>query len=334
MRFEDIKLINGLWVVALLIVFYFWVFRKREKDGEKFAKAELLENLTLDTSYMKRKIKIALMLFIMVFFVFSLMRPQWGEGWKEVKRKGLDILIAIDTSKSMLAEDVKPNRLERSKLAVKDLIKKIKGDRLGLIAFSGGAFLQCPLTIDYNGFMIFLDDLNINSIPKGSTSLASAIDEAIESYEGGLNKYKILILITDGEGHVGDPIKAAQKAKKNGIKIFTVGIGNKEGDLIPVIDGTGKRGYLKDKKGNFIKSRLNEDVLKKIAAITGGGYVKATGLEFGLDLIYENKLSKMDKRDFDSKLTRLYEEKFQIPLFIAFLLLITETFIRERKSGL
>ncbi len=331
MRFEDIKLVNGFWLAAVLIVFYFWAFRKLKKDSEKFAESGLLENLTPDISYRKRKIKIILIFFVMVFFIFSLMRPQWGGKWEEVKRKGLDILIAIDTSKSMLSEDVKPNRLERSKLAVKDLIKKIKGDRLGLIAFSGVAFLQCPLTIDYNGFVISLDDLNINSIPKGSTSLASAIDEAVKSYEGGVNKYKILILITDGEGHVGDPVKAAEKAKKNGIKIFTIGIGDKEGDLIPFIDETGKRGYLKDKKGRFVKSRLNEGVLKKIAAITGGGYVKATGIEFGLDLIYENKLSKMEKRQFDTKLTRRYEEKFQIPLFIAFLLLIAETFIREKK---
>jgi len=259
------------------------------------------------------------------------MRPQWGFQWEEVKRKGLDILIAVDTSKSMLAEDVKPNRLSRSKLAVKDLVKKLKGDRIGLIAFSGKAFLQCPLTLDYSGFMLSLDDLGVNTISKGGTSVSSAISEALKSYEGGLNKYKILIIITDGEDHKGQVVDAAKQAKEQGVKIFCVGIGTKEGELIPIVDDQGKNSFLKDKQGNFVKSRLDEPTLQEVALITGGGYVKAAGAEFGLDLIYEEKLSKMEKKDFEGKMMKRYQERFQLFLAVALLIILIESFIWERK---
>jgi Ca-activated chloride channel family protein len=261
----------------------------------------------------------------------SLMRPQWGFHWQEVKRVGLDILIAIDTSKSMLAQDVKPNRLERSKLAVKDLIKKLDGDRIGLIAFSGNAFLQCPLTVDYGGFTLMLDDLDVDTIPKGGTSLSSAIREAVKSYQGGMKKYKVLVIITDGEDHEGDPAAVAGQAAEDGVKIFCIGIGTRDGELIPVVDSRNKTTFLKDKSGNVVKTRLNEKALQEIALATGGSYVKATGSEFGLDLIYEEKLSNMEKRELESKMRKSYEERFRIPLFMAFLLLFIEPFINERK---
>jgi len=299
---------------------------------EKFAQEDLFGELAASLDIKKRKLKVFLIVLAVFLSFFALMRPQWGFQWEEVKRRGLDILIAIDTSKSMLAEDVKPNRLERSKLAVKDLVKKLKGDRIGLIAFSGEAFLQCPLTVDYNGFMLSLDSLSVDAVSKGGTSILSAIREALKSYGGGLNKYKVLVLITDGENHKGDPVKAAQGAKKEGIKIFCIGIGTKEGELIPVFDEGGRKSFLKDRQGNFVKSRLDEVLLQKIALITTGGYVKAKGAEFGLDLIYEQKLSKMEKREFEGKMRKRYNERFQMPLFFAFLLLLIEPFISERKS--
>jgi len=260
------------------------------------------------------------------------MRPQWGFQWKEVKRKGLDILVAVDTSKSMLAEDVKPNRLERSKLALKDLVKKLRGDRIGLIAFSGRAFLQCPLTVDYSGFILSLNDISVGTIPRGGTSISHAINKAIESYEGEQKKYKVLIIITDGENHEGDPFRVAELAKKEGIKIFCIGIGSKEGELIPLIDTRGRTVFLKDESGNVVKTRLDEGVLEEIAIATGGSYVRSTSREFGLDLIYREKLAKMEKRDIESKMKRQYEERFQIPLGFAFLLLLIESLIGDRKK--
>lgn len=268
---------------------------------------------------------------VFTFSILALMRPQWGFKWQKVSRKSLDILIAIDTSKSMLAIDVKPNRLEKSKLAVKDLLKKLKGDRVGLIAFSGTAFLQCPLTSDYNGFMLALDDLSAASIPRGGTSISSAIKVAMNSYEGGQKKYKVLILITDGEDHEGDPAKAAEEAAKENIRIFCIGIGTTEGDLIQVVNKSGKRTFLKDSNGDIIKTRLNENVLKQVAAATNGLYVRSSGADFGLDIIYDKKLSAMERRDTKARMDKIYYERFQIPLTIALIFLLIEMVITNKK---
>ncbi|MFH1777146.1 MAG: VWA domain-containing protein [Candidatus Omnitrophota bacterium] len=332
MRFANINAVYMLWLVFALAVFYLWAVRKKQRLLERFADKELLNELLVSLNRKKERLKIILTFLALVFCCLALMRPQWGFHWEEVKRSGLDILIAIDTSRSMLAEDVKPNRLKRSKMAVLDLLKKLKGDRIGLIAFSGSAFLQCPLTVDYNGFLLSLDNLNTEIIPKGGTSISSAIREAVKSYEGGQKKYKILVLITDGEDHAGDPVKAAEEAKKEEIKIFCIGIGTNEGELIPITDESGNKSFLKDKQGNVVKTRLDEVTLQKIALNTGGSYVRARGAEFGLDLIYEQKLAKMEKRELESKMRKQYEERFQIPLFVAFVLLLICPIIVPRRK--
>ena len=327
MKFGNLNALYLLWLVVGLVLFYLWVFKKRKKAMEAFAQSELLNQLTLSLDRRKQVIKAVLIVIAVFLCVFSLLQPRWGFSWQEVKRKGLDILIAIDTSKSMLATDVKPNRLGRSKLAVKDLIKKIKGDRIGLIAFSGDAFLQCPLTVDYNGFLLSLESLDTDTIPKPGTAITAAIGEAIKSYEGVSKEYKVLVIITDGEDHEGELSKITERAKKEGIKIFCIGIGTREGELIPVVNDKGRKTFLKDKDGNFVKSRLNERLLQKIALATQGSYVRATGAEFGLDLIYEQKLSRMQKRDIEGRMAKKYKERFQIPLALAFLLLLIEPFL-------
>lgn len=333
MRFAQLHIVYVFWLIIGLILFLIWAFKKRQRALEIFAEKQLLKELIYSLDVKKRHLKAYLIVLALVMGIFSLMRPQWGFHWTEVKRMGLDILIAVDTSKSMLATDVQPNRLERSKLAVKDLIRKLKGDRIGLIAFSGTAFLQCPLTVDYNGFLLSLEDLTADTIPRPGTSISTAIKEAIKSYKGGQNKYKILVIITDGEDHEGDPIRAAEEAKKEGIVIFCIGIGTKEGEIIPIIDETGNKIFLKDKEGNVVKSKLDEATLQKIALTTGGSYVHATLTEFGLDLLYEEKLSKMEKRELEGKMVKNYEERFQIPLGIALVLLLLEMAIGERRHG-
>jgi len=332
MTFGNIHAIHYLWLLPALLLFYVWAYRKRNRAMQAFAARELLIHLTPSMDRKRQNMKALVILLSVSAIALALMRPQWGFEWKEVTRSGLDILIAIDTSKSMLAEDVKPNRLERSRLAVKDLIQTLQGDRIGLIAFAGSAFLQCPLTVDYSGFMLSLDDLNVNTLPKGGTSLSNAIKTALESYEGGKKKYKALVIITDGEDHEGNAPEWAEKAKEQGIKIFTIGIGTREGELIPVTDESGNRMFLKDRSGNVVKTSLDEKTLKDIALATGGSYVKATATEFGLDLIYEEKLSKMEKREVENKMIRKYYERYQIPLAIALLLLCIEPYMRERKD--
>jgi len=333
MRFGNLGALHLVWLLLGMAVFYIAVFKKQKETIERFAHRKLIPDLTKSLDITKRKIKIIIILIAFAFIIFSFMRPQWGFKWQRIERKGLDIIIALDTSKSMLACDVKPNRLERAKLAINDFVKHLRGDRIGLIAFAGTAFVQCPLTVDYGGFLISLNSLSVHTIPRPGTSISSAIQQALKGYKGGLNKYKVLILITDGEDHEGDPIEAAKEAKKEGVKIFCIGIGTPEGDLIPITDSEGNKTYLKDKNGNVVKTRLDETTLQKIALVTGGSYVRSGATEFGLDLIYKNKISKMEKRKIKSKMAKEYEERFQIPLSIAFLLLLGELFISEYKNN-
>ncbi|MDZ4241675.1 MAG: VWA domain-containing protein, partial [Candidatus Omnitrophota bacterium] len=257
---------------------------------------------------------------------------QWGFELQEVKRQGIDILLAIDVSKSMLTEDVKPNRLERTKLAVKDLIKKLKGDRIGLIGFAGDAFLFCPLTVDYGGFLLSLEDLDVTSVPRGGTNLSQAMSEALKEYENVPAKYKAVVIVTDGENLEGDPLAMARRAKEKGIKVYCVGIGTKEGDLVRVQDMVGGHEFLKDENGNFVKSRLNEDLLQKVALATGGMYVRASGAQFGLDMIYDRELAKMERRDLETRVEKKYFDRFQVPLALALVLLVWETCLVPRKA--
>jgi len=332
MRFENTQAAYLLWIVMFLGLFYGWALKKRARALQALAGKNLLPEIAASWNPARRRLKVIFILTAVFLIVAALMRPQWGFSWEEVKKKGVDILIAIDTSKSMMAEDVKPNRLERSKLAVRDLLAKLSGDRVGLIAFAGGAFLQCPLTSDYSGFVLSLNDLSADTIPKGSTSISSAIWEAIKIYKGQDQDAKTLVIITDGEDHEGNPVKAAEAAAKEKIKIFCVGIGTSEGELIPVKDEEGRTTFLKDREGEVVKTRLDEATLAKITRITSGIYVRARGAEFGLDILYKEKFSKMEKRVFGDKLAKRYREKFQIPLFIAVLLLAAEIFISERKN--
>jgi len=321
-----------LWVVVGLAAFLFWANRHRRETIRHFTQDHLVKDIAFHFDSKKDLYKNMLLIAVALFGVLALIRPQWGFQWQEVKREGIDILVVIDTSKSMLTQDVKPNRLERTKFAVQDLLRKLRGDRIGLIAFSGESFLICPLTVDYGGFQISLNDLDVTSVPRGGTNLANAIDEAIKDYDETSSQHKAIIIVTDGDNLEGDPIAAAKKAKEKGIKIYCVGIGSAEGELIQIRNSAGKLVFLKDSEGNFVKSRLNEGLLKQIALITGGIYVKASGSRFGLDLIYEQELSNLEKRDIEAKMEKKYFERFQFPLGIAALLLVIEACLSTRKK--
>ena len=332
MKFSNLQYTHLFWLIPILVLFYFWAFRSKRRALEAFAESHLIPNITTTVSLLRQKIKAFLVIVTVFFLILALIGPRWGFRWQEAKRRGIDIIVALDTSKSMLTEDVKPNRLERAKLAVKDLLNLLTGDRIGLIAFSGTAFVQCPLTLDYGAFSLALNRIDTNIIPRGGTNLASAILEAMNAFGTKGKKHKALIIITDGESHEGEPEETTKKAAEVGIKIFCVGIGNKEGELISITDEQGNRTYLKDREGKYVQSKLDEVTLKKIALTTAGSYVKASGAEFGLDIIYNEKIAKMEKRELESKLQKRYEERFQIPLMIAFLLIVMETFISDRKN--
>lgn len=333
MNFAYQNYLPGIYAaIAALVIFYLMVLVRRRTLMERFSAKSLIGDIASSASTGRKIFRMAVMVLAMALCMLALARPQWGFVWEETKKTGIDMLIAIDVSKSMLASDVKPNRLERSKFAVKDLLKKLNGDRIGLIAFAGTAFLQCPLTIDYNGFMLALDDLTTVSIPRGGTSITSAIREAMLVFKGPEKKFKVLVIITDGEDFEGDALKAAKQAAELGIKIYCVGAGTQEGDLIPAVGSNGERGYLADKLGQVVKTKLNEDILKKIALSTGGSYVRATQAEFGLVLLYDKSISKLEKKDIDSKMRRHYQDRFQYLLALALFLLFLEPLLPERRS--
>ncbi|MCP4652048.1 MAG: VWA domain-containing protein [Candidatus Omnitrophica bacterium] len=331
MRFGHFYFINMFWAVFAVVIFLYWAAKKRKKDISSFVDMKLLPRIAYSVS--NHKLKGFLIVLVFIFSLLALMRPQAGFKWLPIQRRGLDVIIAVDTSKSMLASDVAPNRLLRSKLAIRDLISKLNGDRIGLVGFAGSAFLQCPLTADYGGFLLALDDLNVNSIPIGGTSIASAISTALESYDEGESKYKIMIIITDGEDHNRSVLeKLVNKAKAEGVKIFCLGIGSQDGELIQLTDENGKKMFLKDNDGNVVKSRLNEELLKYISSSTKAAYVRAGGADFGLVSLYEKKLSKFEKRNIKEEKSKLYTERFQIPLMIALMLLLVNTFVDRRRK--
>ncbi len=332
MQFENLNMFHLFWLLFILVFFFYWSHKRKQKITESFIEPQLLKEVNRNTEHSRNILKMVLIGGVVALSIVALARPQWGFQWREIKREAVDILVVVDTSKSMLTQDVKPNRLERTRLAVMDLLKKLKGDRIGLIAFSGDAFMVCPLTVDYNGFVLSLNALSTSSIPVGGTNLEAAISESLKSYDNTLSQHKAVIIITDGDNLEGDPLKVAKVAKEKGIKIFTIGIGTREGELIRIRNSRGDEGYLKDSKGNVVKSRLNERILQDIALTTGGVYVKASGAQFGLDYLYDQQISKMQRREVESKKEKRFNERFQIPLSMALLLLVTETCLSTRKK--
>ncbi len=320
------------WVILGLAIFYFWAFKEKAKVIEQFVQKNLLAVIADSCSLKKSWAKAIVLLVAGMLCALALMRPQWGYKLEQVKRRGVDIFIAVDVSKSMLAEDIKPNRLERSKLAILDMLKNLQADRVGLIAFAGSAFTQCPLTNDYNGFLLSLNDMGTDTIPKPGTSISSAIKEAVKGFQGGAKKYRALIIISDGEDHEGDAEAAAKEAAKEGVKVYCIGIGNPDGELITITGQDGNKSFLKDKEGRIVKTRLNESFLQGIALATGASYVRARPTEFGLNLLYSERISKMEKRELQTKIKKRYFERYQIPLALALILLLVEPFISERKG--
>jgi Ca-activated chloride channel family protein len=262
--------------------------------------------------------------------ILALARPQWGFDWQEMKQRGLDIVVAIDTSKSMLAEDIAPNRLARAKLAALELMQRARTDRLGLVAFAGSAFLQCPLTIDDAAFRQSVEALNVNIIPRGGTAISEAIETALGAFKEGDN-YKVLVLFTDGEDHDSGALEAAEKAAKAGMRIFTIGIGTAEGELLRIKDAQGGGDYIRDEQGNVVKSHLNERLLQQIAGATEGGFYLPLRGAKAIDTLYDQGLAKLPTSQHQEQFVRQYHERYHWPLAVAIVLLLVEMLFPERK---
>lgn len=331
-RFDNAIYLQLLWLIPILIAFYVLVFRWKKAALQRFGNLELIKKLTQSISRQRQVGKISLLLLAILFMILALAKPQIGTRLEEVKREGVDILIAIDVSLSMQAEDIKPNRLEKAKHMVSNLIDLLQGDRVGLIAFAGVPFVQCPLTLDYGAAKMFLEIMDTNLIPQPGTAIGAAIMKAMETFDQRERQHKVLILITDGEDHEGEPLKAAELAEKDGVVIHTVGIGSVQGVPIPLYNESGRNvGFKKDRDDQVVTSKLDEITLEKIALQTSGKYYRATGSESELRKLYD-EISKMEKKELASLKFSQYEDRFQYLLIIALMLLVAEVFISERRK--
>ena len=319
-----------LFLLALIPVFflvYAILLYYRKKRIKQFGDENLIMQLMPSYSNSKVWVRIILFSFGFLFFILGLSRPQIGAKLKEQKAKGAEIMIALDVSNSMLAEDYSPNRLERAKLAISKLTEKLRDDRIGLIVFAGNAFVQLPITADYISAKIFLNTISTETVPIQGTAIGDAILTAVKSFSNQSNKSRAIIVITDGENHEDDAVSAAKTASDAGIKVYTIGIGSSTGQPIPM-NGS----LLKDKQGNIVVTKLDEKTLQEIARAGNGAYIKAGNDEFGLNPIIK-EIRKMQDEDYSTVRFEEYDEQFMYFFGIALALFVIEMLIGERKSA-
>ncbi len=327
LKFANPHFLYGLWAVFILTGFYVYVFRSREKLLKKFGHLEILQKMMPGYKNSRRIWKAVLIHLAFISLVIALAGPQIGTAMEDVKREGLDIIVALDVSLSMQAEDISPNRLEKAKYEINKLIDILQGDRIGLVAFAGMAHVQSPLTLDYSAARLFLSLMDTDLIPQPGTAIGDAIRTAKKAFNQKERKHKVLILITDGEDHESEPIKAAEEAAEEGIIIYTIGLGSPQGVPIPIFDKYGNRaGYKKDRSGNVVTTKLDATTLQQIAYATNGKYYISTSGEAELDEIYK-EVGQLEKKELISRQFSQYENRYQIFLALAILFLLIETFL-------
>ncbi len=333
MTFGASQWLWGLFLIPLLIALFIRSERRGLKRLQEFVSARLLPQLAGTVNRPRRILRFALQLLGLALAIVSLAQPRWGYTFEDVKRKGLDLLIAVDTSRSMLSNDVQPTRLDRVKLAIQDLISQLQGDRVGLIAFAGRAFLQAPLTIDYEAVVEAVNDLDTKTIPEGGTNISSAITLATQSFGKSAMGNRALVIFTDGEELSGDAVKTAKEAADAGVRIFTVGVGTPQGSLIPVTGDDGQTSFVKDSSGQVVKSKLDDKRLREIAQTTGGFYLHLENGPRTMQQIQNEGLAKMQAAEMDVRLSRRPIERYEWPLGAALIALALSILIPERKRA-
>ncbi|HEX2613417.1 MAG TPA: VWA domain-containing protein [Fibrobacteria bacterium] len=331
--FGDARLLWLLGLAPLLALFLAWARWRATARLRRFADPELLPRLTAGVSPARRLLKAALLLLGVFFLALAIARPLWGSRMELVQRKGVDVVVAVDVSLSMLAEDIRPNRLARSKQEIQRFAEKLEGDRIGLVAFAGDAFLQCPLTSDYGAFRVFLDVLEPGLVDAPGTDLGRALEEALKAFPPGEGRHRAIVLLTDGEDHGGHAMEVAEEARKRGVVVHVVGIGSPGGVPIPIgggSGGSGNRVYKRDAQGQVVSTRLDTELLANIARTTGGELHLAQPGRFEL-LDVLKKINAMEKRSFDAEQVARLEERFQFPLAAAIVLLTLEFLVSDRR---
>lgn len=332
-RFAHSEFIWGLLIIPVLII-VFWISRRlRLKALQRFGNLEILSQLMPDLSQNRPVLKFILLNLVLITVIFSLAGPQFGSKLQEVKREGVELVIALDVSNSMMAEDIQPNRLERAKQAISKLVERLSNDKIGLIVFAGDAYTQVPITMDYVSVKMFLSTISCDIVPKQGTAIGSAIDLGMKSFSPDNESSKVLIIITDGENHEGDALAMAKQASEKGITIHTIGLGLPDGAPVPVYTASGAKSYLTDEDGNTVISKLNETMLNQVAAAGEGMYLRSTNTRLGLNVLFD-EINKMEKQELEARIYSDYEERFQYLAGLGLLLLILDFLILERKNRL
>jgi len=331
-KFQHTEYLWALAIVPVVIAVFIFTVISRKKMLKKLGDYPLILAMIPDVSRGKQMVKFILYTLALIFLILGICNLQTGSKMQDVKREGADIMICLDVSNSMLAEDLKPNRLERAKQAIEQMIDKLQGDRLGIVVFAGEAYTQLPITIDYGSAKLFLNAITPNIIERQGTDISAAIQKATESFGKDEGKNKAIIVITDGEDHEEDAIKAAEEAGKAGISINTIGIGSDAGVPIPIYNNGIPAGYRKDKEGNTVVTKLNEKLLQSIAGAANGVYVKANNADVGLDAVLD-KVGELEKKQFEAKMYTDYEDQFQWFIAASLLFLLIEFIISERINN-
>jgi len=332
LKYEHIEYLNFLFGIPLLIVAIILHQRWKIKAISLFGDQKLVSDLMHSFSKTRTQIKNIIIVLIFSLLLIGLSNPQVGTKMEEVKREGVDLMIAIDLSNSMMAEDIKPNRLERAKQAISRLIDKLEGDRIGLIVFAGEAYIQLPITTDYSAAKLFLSTVSTNIVPTQGTEIAKAIDLSVQSFDMENTQNKAIIIITDGENHDEKAIESAEKANELGIFVHTLGMGLSKGGPIPIYNKYGNStGYRKDRDGNTIISKLNESLLQQIASAGKGTYVRANNSKAGLSTLFA-EINKMEKKEIGTMVFTEYKDRFQLFIGLALFLLFIDLILLNRKN--
>ena len=334
MKFDNLAILHLLWVVPVLVAVYAYGFHKKWKALRTFATFNLLDRLIPEVSFTRQKIKAALVLAAIALLVIGATGPRWGKDVVDVQRRGIDIIVALDVSRSMLAEDIAPNRLERSKIELTDMLGVMRGDRVGLVTFAGKPVLTCPLTINYGAYRMALREVDTKSSPVGGSLIGDAVRVAVQSFTDNIKAHKAILLITDGEDQQSLPVEAARNAfEEHGIRVFTVGLGDMtEGTRIPVTDENGQTHFLQH-GGQEVWSKMNPAVLQEMALEGGGIYFPAGTRDIDFAEIYERIREKIEAREFETSRKELYHAQFQWFAGAALLLLLIEVVMTDRKAA-
>ena len=330
-RFGASEMLFAYLLVPALVALAWWAHARKQRDLERLADRRLLERLTATVSRRGQMAKTVLLVCAVALLVTALARPQFGSRVETARREGQDILIALDLSLSMVAEDMAPNRLEKAKFAIADLIDRLDGDRIGLIAFAGDAFVQSPLTLDYGAARLFLNAMDPDIMSVQGTNLGQALIVALDAFAETDRRHRVLVVITDGEDHEGEVNDALDRAVEEGVRIYTVGIGSPEGVPIPELGAAGQaQGFKRDTDGAVVTTRLDEAVLQRLADRSGGAYYRASPAGTELSALAE-ELTAGEGQEFESELVTVFDEQYQIFLGLALLLLVAEVLVPDRR---